>query len=421
MEEFRMQPGTNPDDLHTILSRFSTWAEKQPVSSNGNHHKNGIGAEEVREIPYEEAIRQYRKRRAPQERQRVQAPTVAADPAKEVGPEVKIEAYPPTVVPREPPVEAAPLCTSETVTIAATAPPQKGLAGIVPPELAPAHPPLATKDQVARIAKPKTPSKRKAADAAQKSTPPEVANQVSPNTEEDVATTAAEHAVTSVVQVRPLTKNHLASSPAKLTVQAPSQVKERVTSGRANPAIRARPQMKKHPASSRATPAIQAGSQTKRHTASVAAPAKHAATPASKPRGKRHPAFRHVLANSVQAKPLRTPKTRAPKKQAAPDRNRRITTRFSTAEQRRIEKQAAEAGLTVSAWLRNCALAQPGTRIDPVGRRAAKAENKGASTTPSNYPPETLFSPPRNSLLGNWLTLLRHRFLASPQRFAEQA
>jgi hypothetical protein len=40
----------------------------------------------------------------------------------------------------------------------------------------------------------------------------------------------------------------------------------------------------------------------------------------------------------------------------APDRTRRITTRFSLAEERRIGKCAAELGITVSSYLRQCAL-----------------------------------------------------------------
>src|ERR1700679_738804 len=65
MEEFGMQPGMSSDDLRAILSRYESWAAKQPGdgNGNGNGHKNSNRAEEVREIPYEEAIRQYRTRR----------------------------------------------------------------------------------------------------------------------------------------------------------------------------------------------------------------------------------------------------------------------------------------------------------------------------------------------------------------------
>jgi hypothetical protein len=33
----------------------------------------------------------------------------------------------------------------------------------------------------------------------------------------------------------------------------------------------------------------------------------------------------------------------------------------------------------------------------------------------------TFFAPPASSMVGNFLTLLRQRFLASPRRFSEQA
>jgi hypothetical protein len=56
-----MQPGTNPEDIHTILSRFSHWARKQ----TGNGHAKGLSSLDagVREIPYEEAIRRMRSRK----------------------------------------------------------------------------------------------------------------------------------------------------------------------------------------------------------------------------------------------------------------------------------------------------------------------------------------------------------------------
>lgn len=57
-----MQPAANRYDIHTILGRFETWAGKKP--GDGNGHKNGNAPEEVREISYEEAIRQYRSRHA---------------------------------------------------------------------------------------------------------------------------------------------------------------------------------------------------------------------------------------------------------------------------------------------------------------------------------------------------------------------
>ena len=55
-----MEPTGSPEDLHTILSRFSHWTGKQPVQATGRKQP----LDGVREIPYEEALRQLRNRRA---------------------------------------------------------------------------------------------------------------------------------------------------------------------------------------------------------------------------------------------------------------------------------------------------------------------------------------------------------------------
>lgn len=377
-----MQPGTNPDDLHTIMSRFQTWAEKQPISSNGNHHKNGIGSEEVREIPYEEALRQYRKRRAPQGRRAAQPSGADRDTTAEPESTVKIAAQAQAVVEQKAPVSAAPFCVPEMTTPAATALPQMDVAAIMPSATAPApNPPLKAKDPVERIAKPKKAPKPKATDARQKSAVNKPAIQVCQPTEENVAIAAIKPVATPANQAKPLTRRP----------------------GVAKSAIQPKPQSKNQAASA------------------AVAVKKHAATPSAEPRRKKHPAFRQILASSVRSKPLQATKVRVPKKQAAPDRNRRITTRFSSVEQRSIERQAAAAGLTVSAWLRHCALAQARAQIHPQSTLPAKHTDRKARSMPPAAPSATLFSQPSNSLLGNWLTLLRQRFLASPERFAERA
>lgn len=59
-----MQPATNParptEDLHSILSRFQSWAGKPPENLNGRKQNS----EGVREIPMEQAMRQLRSRRS---------------------------------------------------------------------------------------------------------------------------------------------------------------------------------------------------------------------------------------------------------------------------------------------------------------------------------------------------------------------
>ena len=57
-----MQAGPPPEDLHAILSRFHNWSGKGPA--NGNGHAKSAPEEGIREIPYEEAIRQHRNRQA---------------------------------------------------------------------------------------------------------------------------------------------------------------------------------------------------------------------------------------------------------------------------------------------------------------------------------------------------------------------
>lgn len=55
-----MQPGSQSEDIHTILGRFHTWAGKNP--GNGKAGKLAVESDALREIPYEEAIRNFRQR-----------------------------------------------------------------------------------------------------------------------------------------------------------------------------------------------------------------------------------------------------------------------------------------------------------------------------------------------------------------------
>jgi hypothetical protein len=100
----------------------------------------------------------------------------------------------------------------------------------------------------------------------------------------------------------------------------------------------------------------------------------------------------------------------------APDRSRRITTRFTPAEQRRIEKRAAEIGLTVSTYVRQCTLAAATPAISTQPQ--ATPAGKGRTNTQSYYSQE-MRTAPKQSLLGSWLTLLRNRFVPVPETFTE--
>jgi hypothetical protein len=133
---------------------------------------------------------------------------------------------------------------------------------------------------------------------------------------------------------------------------------------------------------------------------------------------RKQPEFRQVLANRVRA----AQKTIAAKKTKTPDRTRRITTRFSTAEERRIEKAASLAGVTVSAYLRKCALAAGNAQALPPQPPASAKKARKAGSRRTTEPEMRLFAqPPTSSLVGGWLTLLRQRFLSSPTRFSEEA
>jgi len=380
-----MQPGTNPDDLRNILSRFHTWAEKDGVSSNGNGHKNGAGSEGVREIPYEEAIRPYRKRRTAQNgRAAVSAIATASSEST-----MKLQAAPAI---QEAPLDLPPeggdkAKTEETpLPLGIALDPHAGRGA------------LAAKTSEPDARQKTTPRARTAKPAPKSAAVPRVV-QVSPPAEVSAASAAVHLAPSPAVQASPQTEQRSVRAAEKLSIQ-PSEREKRASA----PTGRA------------------AYSKPPTKTGRPPATATQAAHPGASSRRKKHPPFRQVLANTVQAKPVQAKPVRAKavrpakpslaKKQAAPDRSRRITTRFSTAEERRIEKQAAQVGLTVSAWLRQCALSQAET--EP---RSERLKSRRAAELPAR--PPTLFSQPTG--LGSWLTLLRQRFLASPERFAERA
>jgi predicted DNA binding CopG/RHH family protein len=155
-------------------------------------------------------------------------------------------------------------------------------------------------------------------------------------------------------------------------------------------------------------PAPRRGTSAKKPAALAAQPQ----TASSK-----NPAFKNVLARTIRSASMPAQSTH--KTAQAADRNRRITTRFSTTEQIRLERAAAQAGLTVSAWLRQCALhAETASASAPAPVRPGKMTNAESS---SQLAGPTLFSSPPPSGLGSWLTLLRQRFLSSPARFSERA
>jgi len=124
-----------------------------------------------------------------------------------------------------------------------------------------------------------------------------------------------------------------------------------------------------------------------------------------------------VLAGTVQQ-----PKALlAPKKKLEPDRTRRITTRFTPAEERRIERQAAALGITVSAYLRRCALCAVAAQ-NPAGAPAPEnVKRTRRKTQASSALQSATYTSPPPSLFAGWFALLRNRFLGPPIRFSEEA
>jgi hypothetical protein len=95
-----------------------------------------------------------------------------------------------------------------------------------------------------------------------------------------------------------------------------------------------------------------------------------------------------------------------------PERPQRVSVRLSGAEERRLQRRAGAAGLTVSEYLRRSALAVETPEAKPETRA-----NHGPAAA------STLFaaSSRNTSVLGDWISLLRNRFLSSPARIADRA
>lgn len=116
-----MQPATNSarsgEDLHAILSRFQTWAGKQPETRNGHNHS----AAGVREIPMEEALRQLRSGRATAKAAAREKPPAPQPPVVPVVREAKVEIAP-KPVPEAQMVAPAPRAHQDPMAVADTRP-----------------------------------------------------------------------------------------------------------------------------------------------------------------------------------------------------------------------------------------------------------------------------------------------------------
>lgn len=337
-----MQSGSEPEDIQTILSRFHTWAGKNPGPGNGKNSVPEAGG--VREIGYEEAMRNYRQRHKTQPR-RV-AGNAAAVPRISTTPSAPSEPGPP--IPEE----------AREVPVPATLAPDLDM-----PCSAPPHP------------QPESTALARRSPAAGAATAPALATR------------------RTVVRKKAAAPPRQAIAQPQLPAVAPALPR----------AVHAQPKAAASPKAK-----SRRGVPTKK---SVALALRAPAAPPKKPE------FKRVLAKTVQAAPTPAPALR--KSGLAPDRDRRITTRFSAAEQRRVERAAAQSGLTVSAWLRQCALLAEAAYAPPPAPAPPPKTTRRALPAPPAEP--TLFAAPAPSGLGNWLSLLRQRFLSSPARFSERA
>lgn len=154
----------------------------------------------------------------------------------------------------------------------------------------------------------------------------------------------------------------------------------------------------------------------KKVAAQAVTPAPKPKKPARKPERKVKAAaaqeFRQVLAKTVRkAKPA--VKAAAQKEKG---RDQRVSVRLSRTEEHRLQASAAKAGVTVSEYLRMRALEGAAEAVGGARRGEANAIEEMAAASAAPTP-----SRPAKSGLGDWIALLRNRFLASPGRFAERA
>lgn len=121
--------------------------------------------------------------------------------------------------------------------------------------------------------------------------------------------------------------------------------------------------------------------------------------------------FREVLSHRV-----RQQSAAGPGLEKNPERTRRVSVRLSEAEERRLQERAQQAGVTVSEYLRGCAL--PATPARPPANALPAVPKK---QLPMRSQAAPAAQDTAHSSFGDWIALLRNRFLASPRRFAERA
>jgi len=424
-----MQPGTVPEDINSILSRFHTWAETQQAGNgNGSAHRNGkpsesmTSPEDVREIPYEEAIRRHRSRRDAQS-----ALPKSAGKKKAARQSVPV---PPVAEATVPPEQKPPFVPSlELLAALRSAAAVPGARGVAPQaqvqpivfreDTDPASEVHAASD-AQRLATP-SPAKAppaKAALAAQPPVQPPVPRTPALSRKSTPAP-ASRELLTAEVAGEAVAPPTPGNPKAKLKRPRPREASPAAPRPATNRASGVAPGLPKFARTAQpmlhSTPAIP----NKRARTAKTPPSVKAASPhAGRSRKPRHPPFHKVLTTTVQQH--RIPDL--PRKKGVPDRTRRITTRFTVAEERRIEKQASLLGLTVSAYLRHCVLAtftSPAESAPPsLGTGSRPKATPGGEQAP--YTPNP-YAAQGSSLIGGWLALLRNRFLGPPIQFSNDA
>ena len=137
-----MQPAPKTEDIEAILSRFQTWAEKHPANGNGNGHGNDAPIEELREIPYEEAIRRHRSRQTAQTQHRNTSANSTASATTRAKSTAGIAPNPPSHAVTQPAPEAPPQWIAELAVIPDTEPViELKAAPTLPPETTAHRPP----------------------------------------------------------------------------------------------------------------------------------------------------------------------------------------------------------------------------------------------------------------------------------------
>lgn len=500
-----MQPGTNPaqsaDDLHTILSRFQTWTgnETESGSSSGK-----ALPDDVREIPYDEALRQLRSRRAAQEARAAlpkAAPAAALKTAEAGGTQGggKTAAAAPKAAAegtRKPTLAEALAAIAAAAPAAASVPAVKTAAAAAPAvpraSVAPAVAKLAGEPGAAPV--PAAASASAPASAAIRASaavpvamaePAPIALMVAPQA---AATAGAEARARRASPPAVLKRARAVRLLRETRHKTAETVKKTVKEARPSAMVRKDAAVKRVVRAAAGTAAkglnaAKAKSTNRTQTATeggVRAKTEKAERPvktgrtavrvktakAPEPVAKR-PEFRHVLAKSVeagkepvrpaggsrpgkaaraarseQARGARRPAAAAEKAKKA-ERETRVSVRLTDEEERWLQECAAVEGLTISAYLRKMALGKmtPGSEAPAAeeatpGKKAAAKDRGAAKASHWLEPAETEMAAaepvaPRmaedgtaragKSVFGDWIALLRNRFLSSPVRFAERA